>query len=85
MLEATDFQKLDLYNKINQLLLHGTYISKRHFLSFKVSLYYYNDFFVEVWKTPELNDIYSIDLAPERSVKEVYLKSIDLKELGLEI
>ncbi|MGE0562314.1 MAG: hypothetical protein AB7O47_10885 [Flavobacteriales bacterium] len=85
MLEPNDFQKMDLYNKINQLLLHGTYITKRHFLHFEVSLYYYNNFFVEVWKNFEFNSIYSIDLAPERSIKEAYLKSIDLKALGLEI
>lgn len=85
MLDSKNFQKQKLNQKINELRKHGEFLTKRNYLHYEVFLYLYNDFFVEVWKTISFGDIFSIDTAPSRSVKETYLNSIDLKKLGLEI
>lgn len=85
MLEADDFQKISLQSKIKHLQKHGTYIAERHFMRYQVWLYHYNGFFLEVWRTLSFGDIYSIDVAPDRSVKEAYLNVIDLKKLGLDL
>lgn len=85
MLEAADFQKISIHSKIKQLQRHGTYLTNRYFMRYEVWLYHYNGYFVEVWRTLSFGDIYSVDVAPERSVKEAYLNHIDLKKLGLDV
>ena len=85
MLEADDFQKVSLRSKIKHLQKHGTYITNRYYMRYEVWLYHYNGYFVEVWRTLSFGDIYSIDVAPKRSVKEAYLNSIDLDKLGLKV
>lgn len=85
MLNQKEFQKSRLRLKISLLQKDGTYVAKRYYLRYEVLLYSYNDFFVEVWRTLSFEEIYSIDVAPKRSVKEAYLNNIDLKELGLDL
>lgn len=83
MVSEKEFKKLKLKSKIVHLQMAGEQISDRYHFKFKVELYTYNGFFVEVWRSLKFNEIYSIDVAPERSVKEAYLGKIDLDELGL--
>ncbi|MCB9334566.1 MAG: hypothetical protein H6586_00335 [Flavobacteriales bacterium] len=85
LLDAKDFQRVSLHSKIKHLQQHGIYITKRNYLRYEIWLYHYNGYFVEVWRTLSFGDIYSIDIAPERSVKESYLDAINLDELGLEV
>ena len=83
MLDAKDFQRISIAGKVKLLQKDATYVTKRYFLKFEVELYTYNGYFVEIFRTLSFGEIFSIDVAPDRSVKEAYLKSIDLKALGL--
>lgn len=83
MFNQTEFQNLILNHKIKEIQQHGNYACTRYYMRFEVDLYTYNGFFVEIWKTLSFGDIYSIDVAPKRSVKDAYLDRIDLKKLGL--
>ena len=83
MVSEKEFKKLKLKSKIVHLQMAGEQISDRYHFKFKVELYTYNGFFVEVWRSLKFDEIYSIDVAPERSVKEAYLNKIDLDKLGL--
>lgn len=83
MVSEKEFKKLKLKSKIVHLQMAGEQISDRYHFKFKVELYTYNGFFVEVWRSLKFNEIYSIDVAPARSVKEAYLGKIDLDKLGL--
>ena len=85
MVLETEFKKLKLQQKIAHLQMAGDFITERYFLNNKVYLYLYNGFFVEVWIRLGFDEIYSVDVAPKRSVEEAYLGKIDLKLLGLEI
>lgn len=85
MLNAADFQKISIHSKIKHLKKDGTYLTNRYYMRYEVWLYHYNGYFVEVWRTLSFGDIYSVDVAPNRSVKEAYLNSIDLKKLGLDV
>jgi hypothetical protein len=85
MVSEQEFQKLKLKAKIESLQLNGNLVAVRYHFKFRVVLYTYNNFFVEVWRSLKFDEIYSIDVAPERSIKEAYLNVIDLKKLGLEI
>jgi hypothetical protein len=83
MVSKQEFKKLKLKSKIVHLKMAGEQVAERFHFKFKVQLYTYNGFFVEVWRSLKFYEIYSIDVAPERSVKEAYIKVIDLKKLGL--
>lgn len=85
MLNANDFQQVSLKSKIGHLKKNGTYIAERYYMSYKVLLYAYNNFYVEVWQNLGYEGIYSIDIAPKRSIKEAYIDIIDLKKLGLDM
>ena len=85
MLSKKVFKKLKLNSKIIQLKLAGEFIAQRYFMHFKVSLYSYNGFFVEIWQSLRFDEVFSIDIAPERTIKEAYLDKIDLSKLGLEL
>lgn len=85
MVSEKEFKKLRLRQKVTHLQMAGEFITKRYFLNNKVDLYLYNGFFVEVWIRLGFDEVYSVDVAPEMTLKEVYLGKIDLKKLGLEI
>ncbi len=85
MVGEKEFQKLSLKTKITHLQMAGDFIVERYFMNNKVFLYNYNGFFVEVWMRIGFDEIYSIEIAPKRSVEEAYLGKIDLKKLGLNI
>lgn len=84
-LSEDDFKRVRLKSKIKFLQADGEYITERYFHKYRVQLYTYNGFFVEVWRSLRFDEIYSIDVAPKRSIKEAYLNVIDLKKLGLEL
>lgn len=85
MVSEIEFKKLRLRAKITHLQMAGEFITERYYMRYKVLLYVYNGFFVEVWQTLHFDEIYSIDVAPKRSVQEAYLGKINLEELGLEV
>lgn len=81
MLKAKDFKKISLINKIRHLYRDGTYISGRFYLRNVVLLFYYNGYFVEVWKTLDFGHVFTINITPKRHVKEAYIGTLDIKEL----
>lgn len=83
MVSEKEFKKLKLKSKIVHLQMAGEQVSERFHFNFKVQLYTYNGYFVEVWRSLKFDEIYSIDIAPKRSVAEAYLGKIDLNQLGL--
>lgn len=84
MVTEKEFKKLRLKQKIIHLQMAGEFITERYYLNNKVYLYLYNNFFVEVWMRLGFEEVYSVDIAPEITLKEAYLGKIDLKKLGLE-
>jgi|GEM_PF-1282289 len=82
MVSEKEFKKLKLKSKIVHLQMAGEQVSERFHFKFKVQLYTYNGYFVEVWRSLKFDEIYSIDVAPKRSVAEAYLGKIDLNTLG---
>lgn len=85
LLSEDDFKRIRLKSKIKFLQADGEKVAERYHFKFRVVLYTYNDFFVEVWRSLKFDEIYSIDIAPKRSIKEAYLNVINLNKLGLDI
>lgn len=85
MVNEKEFQGMKLKSKIVHLQMAGELIATRYHLKFRVELYTYNNFFVEVWRSLQFDEIFSIDVAPKRSVKEAYINVIDLEKLGLKL
>ena len=82
---AQEFQKLRINTKITHLNMAGEFIAERIFLNNRVHLYLYNGYFVEVWMRIGFEEVYAVDVAPTRSVRDAYLGKIDLKKLGLDL
>ncbi|WP_345159859.1 hypothetical protein [Pontibacter saemangeumensis] len=60
---------------------HGRFLAIRTEMSCSVVLYHMNEFFAEVWYSPEDNQIALVHGFGSRKLLEPYLDVIDLKEL----
>ena len=85
MVTAEEFKKLKINSRITHLNMAGEYVCERIFMNNRVHLYLYNGFFVEVWMRIGFEEVYAVDVAPTRSVRDAYLGKIDLKKLGLDL
>lgn len=75
-----DFQALDEIGQ-GEALLTGTYLESRSAIGYKVSLYAINDFFVEVYYSEVLNEIFQLVPFNSTDALEPYLNYLKLDSL----
>lgn len=82
MLNSRCFRKLKLCKKELHLRRYGTYILSRKYNQFKVDLYLYNRYYVEMYRSMNRKELFSIDLIHQKDVLDTYLDEINIDSLG---
>ena len=80
LLEKEEFGKLPMDEKLIQLACYGDYITWRVHKGMMISLYNYSNYFVEVWKNKNNQEVEWIALANE-DVVNAYVADLDLRGL----
>jgi hypothetical protein len=75
-----DFQALDSIGQ-GEALLQGTYLESRKEVGYKVSLYAVGNFYVEVYYSEVLNEIFQLVPFSSVTLLEPYLGNLEIDNL----
>lgn len=78
MYNLEEFKKLSLEKKYHELEKHGNFVASRIHGGHIVSLFTYNQFFVELWKRAALNYVEWIEVVNNDASLRAYLDSINI-------
>ncbi len=79
MLSQDKFELLSITKQIAYLALKGTYLASREQGKFRITLFYLNTFFVEIWHKKENPKNLIILTFSNNADLDVYLKCIELE------
>lgn len=78
MYSLEEFKKLSLEKKYHELEKYGNFVASRLYGGHIVSLFTYNQFFVELWKRAALNYVEWIEVVNNDASLRAYLDSINI-------
>ncbi len=81
MITAIDFQNLTEDLKSYVLLNNGQHVAERNYSIYSIQLYAVYGFYVEVFYLPGSDEIDQILAVNSDEVLELYLESIDIKDI----
>lgn len=85
MLAKREFQKLGLSQKYQLIKEQGDYVASRFFETYRVHLYNYSNYFVEVWTRIGMKQICWIEVVYNTETLNSYTEDLDiLKGLGFD-
>lgn len=80
-MNAPEFKKYPLKEKIYLIFEHGNEIASRQFLYFDIKLYTLFGFFAEVWYVPNNNKIEKVETLKTDEILSLYKNEFDISEL----
>ena len=79
MISKTKFRQLSITQKGEYVFQEGDYIGLREYYNHRINLYSLFDFFVEVWYSPDRNEIEKIEVLESEKTLDLYIdKMIEL-------
>jgi hypothetical protein len=80
-MNATDFSRFPIKEKIYLVFEHGIEVSDRQFLYFTIKLYTLFGFFAEVWYIPNSNKIDRVEVVTTDEILSLYKHEFDISQL----
>ena len=77
----TEFSKLDKKRKVTLLKDLGKFMANRQHEGFFVSLFYFEEFYVEVWKRVGLEYIEYIEVVNDQNILAKYVDNLNFGDL----
>jgi hypothetical protein len=80
IMEKHEFEKLSFQERINFNKREGLFLGEFRYLSFNISVYRTQKFYIEIWKFPNENEVSHIESIHTDVRLDIYMKAIsDLK------
>lgn len=80
-MQKEDFILLSITRKIGMLWDQGEVIAERSYYECQITLFLFEDYFVEVFFNREKNEIIGIELQDNQQILYCYVNDIDLSQL----
>lgn len=75
-MNINEFDLLDINKKANILFSEGEYCGVRAYYNYKINLYSLSDFFVEVYYSPDNNEIEKIEIVKDDKILDRFIDSM---------
>ncbi|MCF8364356.1 MAG: hypothetical protein K9H16_01150 [Bacteroidales bacterium] len=76
-----EFMSMSKPERVHRVLTGGNELMYRIYLHYTIKLFYFSDFFVEIWYLPSSNKIDNIRIVEMDDVMHLYDKEIDITDL----
>ena len=76
MISKSQFSKLSLSEKGNIVFIEGKHLAYRSYYNHTVTLFLYNEYYIEVWYQPNDNKIDRIELLTNINMLNIYINNM---------